>query len=193
MATTEQAIAVFRERQAQDPTRVEVAGEQRPKALVEAERLAAWVLQLAPGASVALRIAPYCQHLERWTVPRADFPEGRKGYIAWRTSLAKSHAEKAGQALAALGFDESVIEEVKRINMKKGLGQASDAQVMEDALCLTFLEFDLPEFAAKHPREKLLDIIRKTWRKMSDAGHQQASQLQLTPELSELVQAALAE
>ncbi len=189
----EQAIEAFRERQGQDPTRLEVDGGPRPKALVEAERLASWVRRLAPQASVALQIAPYCQHLERWTVPRSEFPEGRKGYIAWRTSLAKSHAEKAGAILQRLGFTPEVIEAVQRINLKKGLGHASDAQVMEDALCLCFLEFDLVQFAAKHPREKLIDIIRKTWRKMSEAGRQQALGLALPAELSELVQAALAE
>ncbi|MCA9629634.1 MAG: DUF4202 domain-containing protein [Myxococcales bacterium] len=192
MASIQRAIEAFRELQARDPNRVQVGGELRPKALVEAERLASWVERLAPDAGAALRIAPYCQHLERWRLPRSDFPDGRKGYIAWRTNLAKYHAEKSGQVLMELGFEPAVIQAVQRINLKKGLGQASDAQVMEDALCLCFLEFELAAFAAKHPREKLVDIIQKTWRKMSDVGHQQASSLPLTPELSALVREALA-
>lgn len=126
-------------------------------------------------------------------VPRSDYPEGRKGYLAWRAGLAKFHAEKAGQALSALGFELPIVEAVQRINLKKGLGQASDAQVMEDALCLTFLEFDLAGFAAKHPRDKLVDIIQKTWRKMSPAGRRAALALELSPELSALVHAALEE
>lgn len=193
MASVEQAIHVFRERQGQDPSLVEVDGVLRPKALLEAERLALWVSRLAPEASVPLQIAPYCQHLERWLVPRSDYPDGRKGYLAWRTGLAKSHAEKAGRVLSELGFAPAIVDAVQRINLKKGLGQASDAQVMEDALCLTFLEFDLSEFAAKHSREKLIDIIQKTWRKMSPVGHRQALALELSPEISALVHAALEE
>src|SRR5690606_21421935 len=161
------------------------------KCLVEAERLSAWVSRLEAEPSLALQLAPYCQHLRRWEVPRSSFPEGRKGYLAWRVSLSKYHAEKSGEVLRDLGFEAELIDAVQRINLKKGLGKTSDAQTMEDALCLAFVEFDLAGFAAKHPDDKVIDIIRKTWAKMSERGRELALQIELTSDVSALLTAAL--
>lgn len=189
--SAQRAIDAFREIQGQDPNVVDDAGQQRPKCLVEAERLSAWVSRLEAEPSLALQLAPFCQHLRRWEVPRGSFPEGRKGYIAWRTSLSKYHAEKSGEVLRGLGFDAALITAVQRINLKKGLGKESDAQTMEDALCLAFVEFDLAAFAAKHPDEKVTDIIRKTWAKMSERGRELALRVELPPEVARLLDAAL--
>lgn len=190
----ERAKAEFLQLQAEDPAQIpDDAGSPRPKAWVEAQRLAVWVERLCPDASVALRLAAYCQHLKRWEIPRGDYPEGRKGYLAWRAALAKFHAEKSSEVLERLGFEPELVEAVRRINLKKGLGAPGDAQVMEDALCVCFLNYDLEGFAAKHPKEKLLDIIRKTWKKMSARGKEQALELPLSFELKQLVAQALAE
>ena len=171
-----------------------LGGVVRPKELVEAERLSAWVARLEPEPSEALELASHCQHLRRWSLPRSDYPEGRIGYLTWRKALARRHADQAADILRAVGYDETLIEDVRRINLKQGLHQNADVQAMEDALCLAFLEHELDEFAGKHDDAKLIDIIRKTWRKMSERGHARA--LELAPSLpsrsAELVTRALA-
>jgi hypothetical protein len=188
------AIAAFRAANAEDPVTLAVGGVVRPKELVEAERLSAWVKRLEPAPSEALELASHCQHLRRWSLPRSDYPEGRIGYLTWRKALARRHADQAADILRSVGYDEVVIEEVRRINLKQGLHQNADVQTMEDALCLSFLEHELAEFASKHDDTKLIDIIRKTWRKMSERGRARA--LELAPSLpsrsAELVTRALA-
>lgn len=175
------AIAAFRAANAEDPVSLTVGGVVRPKELVEAERLSAWVARLEPAPSEALELASHCQHLRRWSLPRSDYPEGRIGYLTWRKALARRHADQAADILRSVGYDEALIEDVRRINLKQGLHQNADVQTMEDALCLAFLEHELDEFAGKHDETKLLDIIRKTWRKMSERGHARA--LELAPSL----------
>jgi hypothetical protein len=175
------AIAAFRAANAEDPVTLVVGGVARPKELVEAERLSAWVARLEPSPSEALELASHCQHLRRWSLPRSDYPEGRIGYLTWRKALARRHADQAADILRSVGYDDALIEDVRRINLKQGLHQSADVQTMEDALCLAFLEHELDEFASKHDEAKLIDIIRKTWRKMSERGHARA--LELAPSL----------
>lgn len=189
------AIAAFRAYNARDPHRVLDGGVERPKELVAAERLAAWVGRLEPSASEALVLASHCQHLGRWELPRGDFPEGRIGYLSWRKALARRHADQAAAILRDVGYDEALIAEVRAINLKQGLHANPDTQSMEDALCLSFLEFELDEFAAKHDDAKVVDIIQKTWGKMSERGHARALELSpsLPPKAAALVQRALTE
>jgi hypothetical protein len=188
------AIAAFRALNAEDPNRILDAGVERPKELVAAERLAAWVGRLEPSASEALVLASHCQHLCRWELPRSDFPEGRIGYLTWRKALARRHADRAAAVLRDVGYDDELIAEVRAINLKQGLHASADTQTMEDALCLSFLEHELDEFAAKHDDDKVVDIIQKTWRKMSERGHAKALELapSLPPKAAGLVQRALA-
>jgi hypothetical protein len=189
------AVAAFRALNAQDPNRSLDAGVERPKELVAAERLAAWVGRLEPSASEALVLASHCQHLCRWELPRSDFPEGRIGYLTWRKALARRHADRATAILRDVGYGDELIAEVRAINLKQGLHANPDTQTMEDALCLSFLEFELDEFAGKHDDEKVIDIIQKTWGKMSERGHQRALELvsALPPKAAALVQRALGE
>lgn len=175
------AIATFRALNAEDPNTLLDAGAQRPRELVDSERLAAWVERLEPSPSDALALASHCQHLCRWQLPRGDFPEGRIGYLTWRKSLARLHADRAGEVLRGVGYDEALIAEVRAINLKQGLHTNADTQTMEDALCLAFLEFELDEFAHKYDEAKVIDIIQKTWGKMSERGHARA--LALAPSL----------
>jgi len=186
------AIAAFRAANAQDPQQLVVAAGARPKELVEAERLALWVTRLEPAPSEALELASHCQHLRRWALPRSDYPEGRVGYLTWRKALARSHADQAAEILRSVGYDEALIESVRRINLKQGLHLDADVQTMEDALCLSFLEHELEEFAHKHDDAKLIDIIQKTWRKMSERGHARALELALPSRSAALVTRALA-
>jgi hypothetical protein len=190
----EKAIAAFDARNAEDPVRVSVASVSRPRALVEAERLSEWVLRLDANASVALRLAARCQHLERWTIPRESFPPGRVGYLTWRTELARFHAQRTGEILSEIGFDAETVQAVQRINLKQNLRSSPDSQTMEDALCLVFLEHEFDAFVAKYPDEaKVVEILRKTWKKMSDRGHQAALGLPLSQHAHSLVARALSE
>ncbi len=186
------AIAAFRALNAQDPNRVLDGGAQRPRELVDAERLSAWVERLEPSPSEALALASHCQHLCRWKVPRGDFPEGRVGYLTWRKALARVHADQAAEVLRSVGYDDALIAEVRRINLKQARLENADVQTMEDALCLAFLEHELEEFAEKHDEAKVVDIIQKTWVKMSERGHQRALALALPSHAGALVARALA-
>jgi len=185
------AILKFNQINAEDPTRIEVDGQHRPRELVQAERLEEWVLRVDPNSSAALRLASRSQHLKRFAFPRGDYPEGRVGYLKWRKDLSKKHAELAEQVLADVGADAVLISEVRSILLKEGLKTNPDSQTMEDALCLSFLQHEFSDFAAKHPDDKVIDIVQKTWRKMSARGHEFALGLALSGRAKDLAQKAL--
>jgi hypothetical protein len=186
-----QAIAAFRGENAKDPTLVTDGVELRPKELVAAERLALWVERLEPRASEALALASHCQHLCRWQIPRSSYPDGRIGYLTWRKALAKYHADQAAEILRAVGYGDEVLQGVRQINLKQGLHINPDVQTMEDALCLSFLEHELEDFARQHPPAKVVDILAKSWRKMSERGRQVALTLPLSEHAGALVKQAL--
>ena len=186
------AIAAFDSENALDPHRDVIDGIARPHELVQSERLSGWVAKLEPEASEALRLAARCQHIRRWTIPRGNFPEGRVGYLQWRTQLGRMHADVAAGVLERVGYDAATIEEVRRIVTKQGLRSNADTQTIEDALCLAFLEHEAADFAHKHPPDKVIDILRKSWKKMSPRGHAAALALALPDEVRALVELALA-
>jgi hypothetical protein len=188
----ERARTLFDELNAADPVREIENGEDRPRLLLQAERLSAWVSRLDPTASEALRLAARCQHLERWKIPRTDFPEGRVGYLTWRTKLGQFHATRAAEVLRSVGYDEALIARVDRIVRKQGITIEADTQTMEDALCLVFLEHEIDAFMRKYPdQDKAIDILRKTWGKMSERGHAAALALPLGDAAKALVGRAL--
>lgn len=176
---------------AADPKRT---ADGRPAELVYAERMEAWVARLVPEATALLRLAARCQHLERWTVPRASFPLGKPGYLSWRRSLYVKQAERAQALLHQAGVSPEEAAEVATWVAKSGLKTNTGTQALEDAACLVFLENEIEDFAAQHadyPAEKFVDILRKTWRKMSPAAQDAARALALPPAIASLVQAAL--
>ena len=176
---------------AADPVR---APDGRAAELVYADRVEAWVGRLVPAASPLLRLAARCQHLERWSVLRATFPEGKAGYLAWRRSLYIQQAERARGLLLAAGVPASEAADVATWVSKTGLKTNAGTQALEDAACLVFLENEIGAFAAQHaayPREKFIDILRKTWRKMSPDAQAAALALELPPAIGELVRAAV--
>ena len=187
----EQAYEQFDQMNAQDPTSIEVAGVAAPRELTLALWLFEWVNHLQPQASVALRLASRCQHLMRFSVPRSDYPEGRVGYLKWRKDLSKRHADLATKVLFELGFEPSVIEQVRKINLKQELTTDPDCQAMEDALCLSFLQHEYTEFSQKYDDDKVIDIVQKTWRKMSKEGQRHALSITLEGRAQALVLRAL--
>jgi hypothetical protein len=187
----QKAIAAFDRANSEDPQHIADNGVARPRELVHAERLSAWVERLAPDASEVLSLAARCQHIRRWEIPRASYPAGRVGYLQWRTQLARFHADTASRLLEALGCERELIDAVRRINLKQNLRSNPDSQTMEDALCLEFLEFEFDDFSRKYPADKVIAIVQKTWQKMSPRGHEFALKLPLSAAALELVTRAL--
>lgn len=186
-----QARALLDAAHAADPKRTP---DGRPAELVYADRMEAWVARLVPDASPLLRLAARGQHLERWSVPRANFPEGKVGYLTWRKSLYKKQADRAKDLLLQSGVAAAEADEVATWVSKTGLKTNPGTQALEDAACLVFLENEIEAFAAQHadyPREKFVDIIRKTWKKMSPRGHELAQTIALPPAIGALVTEAL--
>ena len=166
-----------------DPNRETVDGCARPKELVYAERLTAMLARVAPEASLALRLAARCQHIERWMIPRATYPMTRAGYLQWRLRLRDHHAERAAAILRAAGYDDSSIGRVCSLLRKEALKSDAEAQTLEDVVALVFMESYLGEFVGAHPdydEAKFVDILQQTARKMSARGRGHALTL-ITP------------
>jgi tRNAThr (cytosine32-N3)-methyltransferase len=167
----------------------------RPAELVYADRMEEWVGRLVPEATPLLRLASRCQHLERWTVPRATYPEGKPGYFAWRKGLYHRQAERARELLIAAGVSADDADAAATWVSKTGLVTNAGTQALEDAACLVFLENEIGSFAAEHadyPREKFIGILQKTWKKMSPVAREAALGLDLPPAIAGLVRDALA-
>ena len=165
-----QAIALFDAANAQDPNQDE--GE--PKELLYARRMTDMIGRFAPDASEVAQLAVRAQHIQRWLVPRSNYPLGKPGYFAWRTGLYRFHAETAGKLMQQAGYAEAMIEQVKLAVSKQGIKTNPDTQLLEDVTSLVFIESYMLGFAGQHAEyteEKWLDIIRKTWRKMSADAH----------------------
>jgi hypothetical protein len=188
----EQALERFDAMNAEDPNTETVDGEEQPKELTYGRRMSERLAAFAPDAPEEVKLAVRAQHLRRWTLPRSDFPMDRAGYLTWRTRCAKMHAELAGEVLEDVGYDEETIGTVQRVLTKRGLKTDPNVQLLEDVACLVFLEHYAAEFAGKHPKEKVIDIVQKTWKKMSAAGHEAAMALPLDPDVKTVVEEALA-
>jgi limonene-1,2-epoxide hydrolase len=166
---------------AEDPTIVTVRERTGPKEIVHAELVSGWVRRLVPEPDVALVLAARGHHFRRWTSPRASYPAGRVGYLRWRKALHEQHARELGAVLAEVGYEEPTITRVQALVRKDGLGRDADAQVLEDALCLVFLETQLVDVAARLDAATLQRVIVKTARKMSPAGLALIAEVPLTP------------
>lgn len=188
-ARLDRAIARIDAVHATDPSRDEA---RRPRELVYAEHMSRWLGVLAPDAGEALVLAVRAQHLARWRSPREAFPGGRAGYLAWRKAAGERHAADVGAILREEGYDDAVVERVASIVMKKARGRDVEAQTLEDCACLTFLELDFAPFAAQHEDAKVIDILRKTWGKMSSRARDLARGVALGPREAALLHAALA-
>ena len=162
-----------------DPTTELVDGLARPHELAYAERLTAWVQRLDPHASEVLLIAARGQHVQRWTIPRSRYPMTRQGYLRWRETLKTFHATTVGTLMRQAGYAEGDVARVQVIMSKRHLTEDSDTQTLEDALCLVFLETQFTDLKHKTPDDKMRDIVRKTWLKMSARGRATAMQLPL--------------
>ncbi len=187
------AIERFDEVNARDPRTTPVGEREEPTELVYARRMTVTLDRFAPGASDELRLAIRAQHISRWSIPRSEFPPGRSGYKAWRTRLMDHHAELAAGILRDVGYGEPTVERVGQLLRKRGLKRDPEVQTLEDVVCLVFLEYYFEEFAAQHEDDKLVEILRKTWAKMSERGRTEARGLELGARGKKLLARALGE
>jgi uncharacterized protein DUF4202 len=188
----EGALQAFDAENSRDPNSEAAGGVNRPRELVYAQRLTDWVLRLSPGASEELRLAARCQHLCRWMVPRDSYPMTRAGYLQWREGLKKFHAQKAGEILRTAGYSEAVIARVQALNLKKDFPNDVEVRVLEDALCLVFLEHQFGPLAEKTSEEKMINALQKSWHKMTSQARALAQQLAYSPRQQALLAKALA-
>ena len=155
------------------------------------QRVGRWVERLVPDASVALRLAAHSQHVRRWAIPRDSYPMTRKGYRDWRDALGRFHARTAAEVLVRVGYDADTVARVEQLLRKQRLRTDPEAQTLEDAACLVFLEVQLEDFSRRHSEEKLLHILRRTWKKMSPDGRDLALQLELPEAAAGLLRKAI--
>lgn len=176
---------------AKDPNTVTVDGEERPAELVYGERMTAALEGFCAEPGDHLHIAVRAQHIERWTSQRKSYPEGRAGYLKWRTDLKAYHAERAGELMREAGYEAEDIERVGALIRKERLKRDPEAQMLEDVVCLVFLEHYASDFIAAHDDEKVIGILAKTARKMSPDGLAAAQKLTLDERLGTLLVKAL--
>jgi hypothetical protein len=150
-----------------------------------------WAKRLAPQASDVLLLAVRAQHIRRWTVPRSSFPDGRIGYLKWREGLKTFHADTLAAIMQEAGYVGDAVEKARSLIVRKNHAADAEGQTLEDAACLVFLQFEFAEFSAKTEPDKMVDILRKSWGKMSPAAREQALALPLSPAELALVQRAL--
>ena len=180
---------------ATDPRTVTVGGTSRPYELAYAERMSATLRHIYPDASELLSIAARAQHIRRWDIPRASFPEGRHGYNDWRKACREHHARLLTAIMARHGYDEDDIAHVTMLIRKEQLKKDKESQALENVVAVVFLEYYFAEFDAEHSGyddAKMIDIIGKTLRKMSPKGHAAAMALPLPDRTRQLIEAALA-
>ncbi len=187
------AIRRFDEANAHDPNLEPIDGGPQPRELVYARWLTDWVLKLCPEASEALRLAARCQHLCRWMIPRNSHPMTRAGYLQWRAELKQFHARKAGEILREVGYSDDVVRRVQELNLKQNFPNDREGRVLEDALCLVFLEHQLADLAGKTAEDKVITALQKSWKKMTPAAQAEALKLSFGPREKALLSRALGE
>ena len=187
----DEAIRRIDEANAADPNTLDVDGVPRPKEAAHAEMMTRWVRALRPDANEPLLLAARAHHIRRWERPRDSFPEGREGYLRWRVALQRFHAAALGEIMTAAGYDDAEVKRAQDLVRKRGLGRDPDAQAMEDALCLVFMETQLADFAGQLDDDaRMIEVLASTWRKMSPQGRAAAQALALEDRAARLLHAA---
>lgn len=191
MRKFESAISKIDEYNKKDPNIVTDNGKQFQKEYLDSLRQSNWLAKIDSNPKEELKIAVRSQHIGRWEIPRDSYPETRSGYLNWRSDLSKFHADTTAKILEEVGYDPLFIERVKNLNLKRGIKLDSEAQMLEDVLCLVFLEFHISDFCIQHSREKVINIIQKTWKKMGHLGRIYALKLNYNPDVLSILSEAL--
>lgn len=185
------AIQLFDAANSKDPFTEIIDGKTFPKELLYAQRMSEQLNNFEANADETVQLAVRCQHICRWEIPRDSYEMNRVGYLTWRRDLAKFHAKKASEILKEVGYDDTTIDEVASLLQKKQLKKNSNTQLLENVVCLVFLNFYFDKFSQKYSEQKLIDILQKTWHKMSDKGHEAALKLNLSDNSLALINKAL--
>lgn len=176
---------------AQDPNQEIVQSKTHPKELLYSNRMYERLMDFHSNASEAVQIAAKAQHICRWKMPRESYPMDRVGYLKWREDLKKFHAKTTAEILEKAEYSPEFIDRVSFLIEKKLLKKDEETQLLEDVICLVFMEYYLDPFVQKHDREKLKNIILKTWNKMSDKGHEEALKINFSATNLQLIKDAL--
>ncbi|WFM71123.1 DUF4202 domain-containing protein [Halomonas sp. CKK8] len=192
LSPLDQTLAALDALHAEDPRRVQVDGEPVPQELWHAGRMSAWLERLHEHPDELMRLAVRGQHLQRWQVPRTDYPEGRVGYLTWRRDQGQRAGETTERLMQEAGYTAEQAERVARMIRKQGLGRDPGAQAVEDCACLVFLENYFGDFSKQIDHDHLIRIVQMTWKKMSPRAHELALGLPMTAEARGLVEEALA-
>lgn len=184
-------LALIDECNQKDPHQDSDEGMFYPKEWLYGQRMSRCLLGFEPQASEPLQIAARAQHIERWKIPRSDYPMDRIGYLKWRTFLYQFHADRVKTMMQSAGYEENLIIQTQSLLLKKNLKSNSEMQTLEDVICLVFLENYFLNFSKEHDEEKIISILKKTWAKMSEKGQQAALQLTMPARATELIQKAL--
>jgi len=185
------AVAAIDAANAADPNTISLAGDANPLALVHGRLAAEWVARLVADPDEALLLAARAHHLRRWEVPRSTYPDGKGGYLRWRRDQKRRHASDIEAILVAAGYGPEVVSRTQQLIRRDGLGTDPDAQVVEDAACLVFIETQLAAMETRLEHDHLLEVIRKAVRKMSPAGLAAVGQIDLDARARALLDAAL--
>ncbi len=175
----------------EDPNIEVFQSQSYPKELLYSNRMYEKLMVFYPNASEAVQIASKAQHICRWKMPRESYPMDRVGYLKWREDLKKFHAKMTAEILEKAGYPLEFIARVSFLIEKKSLKKDQETQLLEDVICLVFLEYYLEPFVAKHDTEKLKNIILKTWNKMSESGHEQALKINYSNSSLQLIKDAI--
>jgi len=196
-SSLEKALAMIDAANSEDPN-IDIENTQEwPKELLYSHRMSDMLERFKPNTDDAIKLAIHAQHIQRWKSPRDAYPKTREGYFKWRTELYTFHANTVAKILEEVGYAEEDIERVKQMVGKRGIKSNPDTQLLEDIANLVFIEHYMLDFAQRHPEydeEKWLNIIRKTWRKMSEQGQQfaLAGKITLPEPLIPLIKKAVA-
>jgi hypothetical protein len=185
------AMDAFDQYNSKDPILEVLNGQPVSKELLYAQRMTRRLMLYQPDSSEHLQLAARSQHMGRWEIARSSYPMDKKGYLQWRNKLKDHHASIAEPILKNCGYDGAVIEKVKALLLKKNLTTNPEVQILEDVICLVFLEYYIEEFAAKYPDEKVIDILRKTIKKMSTKAIQTVGELPLSDKIKSMIHAAV--
>ena len=191
MTPFQKASAWIDAENAQDPNSEIYQSNSYPKELLYSNRMYERLMDFYPNASEAVQIASKAQHICRWKMPRESYPMDRVGYLKWREDLKKFHAQTTAEILEKTGYSQEFIARVSFLIEKKLLKKDEETQLLEDVICLVFLEYYFDAFVQKHDREKMKNIILKTWNKMSENGHQEALKINFSEANLQLIKEAL--
>lgn len=185
------AFQLFDEANSRDPNIEVYNGKEFPKELLYAIRMTDILNKFAPEASEGLQLAARSQHICRWQIPRSDYEMNRVGYLKWRQDLKRFHAQKTSELLRQVNYEAEIIDQVEFLLLKKQLKKNEETQILEDVVCLVFLQYYFEPFANKHTEEKVVEILQKTWKKMSPNGQKAATKLPISDKAMGLIKKAI--